>query len=581
MAFEVSGMVIAEGLIDTVAADAAFELMPIAMESLSTVVPEAFAGFGGETLGSIFGSEAVPGVIQQAVTPAAQGVIEGGVGAGEGITAATKGAIDTGAAASGPFAQTAPMLDYVEPAVSPVPVPEGAPTMQPVNATNTFNPEVRPGMELTDTGFQPTGEVSQPSGIEQVKATPGQGGVLNADGTVTTPDGSKVPWEEYSKTQGFDPSIKPPTPDSGFMQGFSEFVDKHPFLTGAGIYGVASATGMLNQKPQNFSAAQGEKFNNPYRFSSNFQASHPEPNVYKPSYAGYAGSGYAGGGITQATPPTPGLMDGGQPARVDFMGKDMYPMSQQDNSHYATPSQMPTSAQQTMASYEANTNPLTGEMTMASGGIAHYYRGELATSTGGRGDVYGATSRFLDMYDPASRYQAPADASKPDVGIFHDTNPNTRDKSALDAATMRQNALAKRAQVNTGAKYYKPSIGMGQISVSPQKQDDGSSDSVLAASGGIMGANLGGYAAGGNPRLLRGPGDGMSDNIPATIGGRQPARLADGEFVVPADVVSHLGNGSTEAGAKRLHQMMDQVRMDRTGKKKQAPAVKAGKYIPK
>ena len=102
-----------------------------------------------------------------------------------------------------------------------------------------------------------------------------------------------------------------------------------------------------------------------------------------------------------------------------------------------------------------------------------------------------------------------------------------------------------------------------------------------AAGGGIMQASLGSYAAGGNPRLLKGPGDGMSDNIPATIGGKQPARLADGEFVVPADVVSHLGNGSTEAGAKKLHQMMDKIRMDRTGKKKQAPAVKAGKYIPK
>jgi hypothetical protein len=96
-----------------------------------------------------------------------------------------------------------------------------------------------------------------------------------------------------------------------------------------------------------------------------------------------------------------------------------------------------------------------------------------------------------------------------------------------------------------------------------------------------MQANLGSYAAGGNPRLLRGPGDGMSDNIPATIGGKQPARLADGEFVVPADVVSHLGNGSTDAGAKKLHAMMDKVRMDRTGRKKQAPAVKAKKYIPK
>jgi hypothetical protein len=91
-------------------------------------------------------------------------------------------------------------------------------------------------------------------------------------------------------------------------------------------------------------------------------------------------------------------------------------------------------------------------------------------------------------------------------------------------------------------------------------------------------ANLGGYSDGG--RLLKGPGDGMSDNIPAQIGHKQPARLADGEFVVPADVVSHLGNGSTDAGAKRLYSMMDKVRQARTGKKKQAPAVNTQRMMP-
>ena len=101
------------------------------------------------------------------------------------------------------------------------------------------------------------------------------------------------------------------------------------------------------------------------------------------------------------------------------------------------------------------------------------------------------------------------------------------------------------------------------------------------ATGGIAGYSLGGYAAGGNPRLLAGPGDGMSDNIPAVIGHKQPARLADGEFVVPADVVSHLGNGSTDAGAKRLYSMMDNVRAARTGSKKQGKQIKAEKYLPK
>jgi hypothetical protein len=96
------------------------------------------------------------------------------------------------------------------------------------------------------------------------------------------------------------------------------------------------------------------------------------------------------------------------------------------------------------------------------------------------------------------------------------------------------------------------------------------------AGGGMT--SLGGYSDGG--RMLKGPGDGMSDSIPGVIGGKQPARLADGEFVVPADVVSHLGNGSTDAGAKRLYSMMDDIRKARTGRKKQAPEINADKYLP-
>jgi len=91
-------------------------------------------------------------------------------------------------------------------------------------------------------------------------------------------------------------------------------------------------------------------------------------------------------------------------------------------------------------------------------------------------------------------------------------------------------------------------------------------------------SDLGSYSDGG--RLLKGPGDGMSDDIPATIGGKQEARLADGEFVVPADVVSGLGNGSTDAGAKHLYKMMDKVRHARTGRKSQAKQIKGEKYVP-
>jgi hypothetical protein len=96
------------------------------------------------------------------------------------------------------------------------------------------------------------------------------------------------------------------------------------------------------------------------------------------------------------------------------------------------------------------------------------------------------------------------------------------------------------------------------------------------ASGGI--SSLGSYSDGG--RMLKGPGDGMSDSIPGVIANKQPARLADGEFVVPADVVSHLGNGSTDAGAKQLYSMMDKVRKARTGKKSQGKQINPNRYMP-
>jgi hypothetical protein len=104
---------------------------------------------------------------------------------------------------------------------------------------------------------------------------------------------------------------------------------------------------------------------------------------------------------------------------------------------------------------------------------------------------------------------------------------------------------------------------------------------ALAGGGAASQYNLGGYSDGG--RLLRGPGDGVSDDIPATIGNKQPARLADGEFVVPARIVSELGNGSTEAGARKLYAMMDRVQRARgktTGKNRVAANSRADKHLP-
>lgn len=128
-----------------------------------------------------------------------------------------------------------------------------------------------------------------------------------------------------------------------------------------------------------------------------------------------------------------------------------------------------------------------------------------------------------------------------------------------------------------GPEYKKMAMG-GDVQQDPNLQQVPSYDPVvrMAAGGGL--GSLGGYSDGG--RMLKGPGDGMSDSIPATINGKQPARLANEEFVIPADVVAHLGNGSSDAGAKQLYKMMDRVRQARTGKKKQAPAIKAPRYMP-
>jgi hypothetical protein len=106
-------------------------------------------------------------------------------------------------------------------------------------------------------------------------------------------------------------------------------------------------------------------------------------------------------------------------------------------------------------------------------------------------------------------------------------------------------------------------------------------DDEIGGDDNMMQGGIAALAKGGlPPRYLRGGGDGMSDSIRASIEGKQEARLADGEFVVPADVVSHLGNGSSNAGAKKLYSMMDRVRRSRTGKTRQAPEVNTRRLMP-
>jgi hypothetical protein len=128
--------------------------------------------------------------------------------------------------------------------------------------------------------------------------------------------------------------------------------------------------------------------------------------------------------------------------------------------------------------------------------------------------------------------------------------------------------IAKSQQI-LAPQYTTVPMAQGGVAMLNQNQQ-------FAGGGGI--SDLGGYSDGG--RMLKGPGDGMSDSIPATIENKRPARLATDEFVLPADVVSHLGNGSSEAGAKVLYAMMEKVRKARTGNVKQGKQINPSKFMP-
>jgi hypothetical protein len=157
--------------------------------------------------------------------------------------------------------------------------------------------------------------------------------------------------------------------------------------------------------------------------------------------------------------------------------------------------------------------------------------------------------------------------------------PTLMAHSTLRYAEWRQviaEFVANRSQVGQGAETSPGSANIDYftpMTYTPKAAGGG----LMSLAGGGM-SNLGSYSDGG--RLLRGPGDGVSDSIPATIGGKQPARLATGEFVVPARIVSELGNGSTEAGAKKLYAMMDRVQKARRKTKNVAADTKAHKYLP-
>jgi hypothetical protein len=209
---------------------------------------------------------------------------------------------------------------------------------------------------------------------------------------------------------------------------------------------------------------------------------------------------------------------------------------------------------------------------MSAVGLANLDSQRNPTYESGVGQTYGSGS-VMGMGRTADQNQKDAEAG-----------------AAADSARAYQAAVAEGMRgENQGGSY----VGGGDRSAPTGNQGDtGNRDSMgrdsdrtgtsFAKGGQLKGiGDLGGYSDGG--RLLRGPGDGVSDSIPANIGGKRPARLADGEFVVPARIVSELGNGSTEAGARKLYAMLDRIQAGRKksiGKGKVATNSRADKNLP-
>jgi hypothetical protein len=369
--------------------------------------------------------------------------------------------------------------------------------------------------------------------------------------------------EQYMGSLGRASAAQTATPTANVVTGLKE-VSSSPSAAGqfvksnVGTLGSAIAPSLIGGDQQGVGQPgyQSDEYDErlrKYKLSPNYQAYEaPRPNPY------YQAQYAAEGGIMK-------LQGGGGPVeRMSMMNTAMspqgglYPMGMIDKTQYATPTQRPVSAELvTDAPAYEKSNP----MLMAEGGIARYRN---------RGQV-NVLQDYLDRQGQQQLSPLPESVGVPRTGIFRDTDVDTARKDALTAAMIRLGKASKGAGIKPMTLPKTAIKGLGDISGATQ-------DTTEAAAGGTMRYNLGGYSDGG--RMLKGPGDGMSDSIPATIAGKQPARLADGEFVVPADVVSHLGNGSTDAGAKKLYGMMDKIRKARTGKKKQAPAVKASRYMP-
>ena len=392
-------------------------------------------------------------------------------------------------------------------------------------------------------------------------------------------------------------------------QGRNAFMQNIGGTKGLGMAGLAAAAPMLlettTKQPE---IKQDTSMGQRYKFNAGSQTPTPTPDVpgydnqgrnfskeqryFNPSYmpiddaAAKRMYGYASGGPVEDM------------SNANAIGMNTgYPQAAIDTGAYATPYQQPISRNVVTGTQGAGMNPYTGQAQFADGGEVDEYTydpiTQLYTKKGGQGATTVAPIKSISEVR-----EGPGGGSERGATSNNPGGVNTKDSlvnSILSSATMGSivNALGSKQDPTTVTVEDRGTSGTSATGGGFTDVGGlGAAAAADAAEGGYMAkggvatldggiSHLGDYSDGG--RLLRGPGDGISDSIPAMIGKKQPARLADGEFVVPARIVSELGNGSTEAGARKLYAMMDRIQKARgktVGKGKVAANSRSAKYLP-
>jgi hypothetical protein len=343
--------------------------------------------------------------------------------------------------------------------------------------------------------------------------------------------------------KGFDMALK-------YVNKGLDYAEKNPLTTGMGLM---TAGQYLNQ-PKPPEKKQYKSMVDMSKFKLNAPALPAFQRSYE--YQTYA----AGGPVEQMS------------AQNAIGSNSMYPQALYETPIYTNPAvQRPMPNDVISQGIDTPVDPYTGEQRMASGGIS----AADARKYGLKDRKQRALENLQTISSQAEkeREQTMAEVKRRGDTFDEGIIPRSRKQQLSSPLTAAKEEFAMLAKKNKVPLAELPKTNLGDI-------ESYMDTPIEAAQGGIMG-NLGSYSDGG--RLLRGPGDGVSDSIPAVIGKRQPARLADGEFVIPARIVSELGNGSTEAGARKLYAMMERIQRTRKksiGKKKVAVNSRADKHLP-